>query len=298
MKTLRILAFAAVLVPAAALVAGCSGATSEQPHTSASALAKAPVAEGAHGPIRIVGAALGEVPLRPDQRTKLEALAKEAETRHASVAAARKDLVLAFADQVERGSVDRAALQPKIDAVKASAEKVRPDDLAAIDQMHALLDKEQRAAFVSALEDEVKATFRGKHHGKHGKGEKDEARGPFGHLRQLAADLQLSDAQKDTIKEKLKALREQHEGGEKGHGFREGFGRMRAAKQALESFENDDFKAASLKDLVDAQKAEVRAQHMLDVADAVLPVLTPEQRKTAAEKLRAFADRGELPAAR
>lgn len=290
MKHLRIVAFAAALVPVAVLAAGCSGAT-EQPHTSATALSKAPIGEGTHGPVRLVGQALGEVALRPDQRTKLEAIAKEAEARHASVQGARKDLMLAFADQVEKGAIDRAALQPRIDAAKAGEGAVRPQDLAALDQVHAILDKDQRAAFVEALEDEIKGAFKGKHHGKKGKG---EAAVGFGHMKQLARDLNLSDAQKDQIKDKLRALHESREkDGE--HGKRGGFGKMRQAKQALESFANDDFRAASLAAALPAH--DDHAARMLDAAEAVLPVLTPEQRKIAAEKLRAFASRGDVPAA-
>lgn len=324
MNTLRVFAFAAAVLPAAALslgTAGCSGAT-EQPHTSASALGKAPVGEGTHGPVRIVGAALGEVPLRPEQRAKLEILVKDADARHASGLVARKELMAAFADQVERGAIDRAALAPKIEAAKGEAMRLRPEDLAALDQVHAILDKEQRAAFVSALEDELRGAMRGGgHHGEHGKkgrhgrGEdaKDEAshedRGAgFWRMKALAEEMKLTDAQRDQVKEKLKTLHEAHaEGREEGRQEgrratkREGFARMRQAKEALESFKNDDFKAqASFGALAPgADRAGVtNAARMLDVAEAILPVLTPEQRKVAADHLRAFAAKGVLPQAR
>lgn len=304
-RLLAILAFVTV-VPASALALGCSGAT-EQPHTSASALAKAPVGETTHGPVRLVGAALGEVPLRPDQRAKLETVLKDADARHAGGLAARKDLMTAFADQVERGQIDRAALAPKIEAARGEAQRLRPEDLAALDQVHAILDKEQRAAFVDALEDEIKDAFRGRHGKGHGRGKAkdgeghprkghdghDGAEGPgFWRMKQLAEELKLTDTQKDEIKTKLKALKEKHakDGGE--HGPREHFARMRQAKQALERFKDDDFKAASLGGLAPAADGQ-RAERMFDMAEAVVPVLTPEQRKVAADRLRAFAAKGE-----
>jgi Spy/CpxP family protein refolding chaperone len=292
------LAFVLALAPVSASLVACSGAT-EQPHTSASAMTKAPLGDGTHGPVRVVGAALGDVALRADQRAKLETILKDADARHAATSGARKELVLAFADQVERGSIDRAALAPKIDAVKADGQKVRPEDLAALDQVHAILDKDQRAAFVDALEDHIKESWRGKH-GRGEKGGKGKD-GPTGmwRMKQMAERLQLTEAQRDQIKEKLKALHAAHEkDGEKGeHGKHGRHGGLRQAKQALESFKNDDFKAASLGDALGggAGKGAPHATRMIDVAEAVLPVLTPEQRKIAADELRGFAARGDVP---
>ncbi len=295
-------AFVLALAPVSASLVACSGAT-EQPHTSASAVTKAPLGETTHGAVHVVGAALGDVALRADQRAKLETILKDADARHASSSGPRKELVLAFADQVERGSIDRAALAPKIDAAKAGGQKVRPEDLAALDQVHAILDKEQRAAFVDALEDHIKDAWRGKraHGGKEGHGGKDAPAGMW-RMKQMAERLQLTDAQKDQIKEKMKAQHAAHEkGGGKGeHGKRGRHGGLRQAKQALESFKNDDFKAQSLGDALGggADKGSAHLTRMIDVAEAVLPVLTPEQRKIAAEELRGFAARGDVPGER
>src|SRR5689334_6609299 len=137
---------------------GCSGQVEQTaPQTSASALSKAPVGANTHGFVKVVGEALGEVPLRPDQRTELEKLAADAEARHSSLVGIRKDLMLAVADQIEKGSIDRAALQPKIDQAVAAMEKSRPEDRAAIVRVHDLLDTQQRNAFVDALQQQFKA---------------------------------------------------------------------------------------------------------------------------------------------
>src|SRR5690606_35598027 len=100
------LAFALVLAPAAV---ACGG-TVEQPQTTASAATKAPVGANTHGFVKVIGEALGEVPLRADQRSELEQLATEADARHASLAQGRKELMAAIAEQLEAGAVDRAAL--------------------------------------------------------------------------------------------------------------------------------------------------------------------------------------------
>ena len=159
MKNVRRLALAVALGAGCMAAVGCGGSV-EQPQTQASAVSKAPVAPQAHGVVKLFGSALGEVALRPEQRSELEKLALAADARHATMADGKKDLMLAVADQVEKGSVDRTALQPKIDRIVADLEKGRPDDSAALARMHAILTPEQRNAFVDALE----SKFKSKHH--------------------------------------------------------------------------------------------------------------------------------------
>ena len=298
MKNVRSFVVAVSLASVAALsvvAVGCGGSV-EQPQTQASAASKAPVAPQAHGVVRLIGDALGEVALRPDQRTELEKLTVVADQRHAAMAAGKKDLMLAVADQVEKGAIDRNALQPKIDRIVADLEKGRPDDSAALARVHAILDPEQRNAFADALE----SKFKGKHHGHkpHGeeKGEAGEPgkRGPMAGMhamKQLAEDLKLTDEQKSQIKDALKSAHE-------GHSFREMRENMSQGKRALESFRSDKFDASAA--APPAEKLRERAAtgtgRMIGVAEKVLPILTPEQRKLAAEKLRTMANGGaEMP---
>ena len=125
MKNVRTLALSVPLALSlclgslASLAIGCGGSV-EQPQTQASAVTKAPIAPQTHGVVKVFGDALGEVALRPDQRTELEKLAASAEQRHLAMADGKKDLMLTVADQIEKGSIDRAALQPKIDRIVAS----------------------------------------------------------------------------------------------------------------------------------------------------------------------------------
>ena len=65
----------------------------------------------------------GDVPLTPEQRGDIEKLAVDADARHEGARAAKKELLLAMAAQVQAGTIDRAALQPKIDALVAAAGK-------------------------------------------------------------------------------------------------------------------------------------------------------------------------------
>ena len=160
----------AALAAGSAVAVGCGGSV-EQPQTQASAVSKAPIAPQTHGVVKLFGDALGEVALRPDQRTELEKIAVAAEQRHVAMADGKKELMLAVADQVEKGSIDRAALQPKIDRIIVDLEKGRPEDTASLARMHAILDAEQRNAFADALE----AKFKHGHHGHGGGGKKAAA---------------------------------------------------------------------------------------------------------------------------
>ncbi|MBS2016834.1 MAG: Spy/CpxP family protein refolding chaperone [Deltaproteobacteria bacterium] len=301
MKNARSFALALVLSAGSLAAIGCGG-TVEQPQTQASAASKAPIGQSTHGLVKMVGEALGEVNLRPDQRVELEKLATAAEARHVAMHDGRKELALAVADQVEKGSIDRAALQTKIDRVVADIEKARPEDKQAFARVHAILDNEQRNAFVDALE----AKFKHGHHGPHGDkgkhgpkgenaGEEHHAfKGGMGHhgMKQLAEDLKLTDEQKDKIKDVMKAQWQLH--AQNGPSFKEMHERMSAGKKSLESFRTEKFDADGIAPPVD--KAKAGSGHFLDMAEKILPILTPEQRKTAADKIRDMANKGgELP---
>ena len=292
MKNIRRLMIVVALGTGSLAAVGCGGSV-EQPQTQASAVSKAPVAPQAHGVVKLFGSALGEVALRPDQRSELEKLALAADARHASMADGKKDLMLAVADQVEKGAVDRTALQPKIDRIIGDLEKGRPDDSAALARMHAILDPDQRNAFVDALE----SKFKGKHHGMHHEGadgEKGEqGGGPPGPMagmhamKQLADDLKLTDDQRSQIKDVMKAGRE-------GHSFREMHERMSEGKKVLESFRSDKFDANAAAPAPEKLRARaaIGTSRFLGIAEKVLPILTPDQRKIAADKLRQMANAG------
>ena len=281
MKNVRRLAFVVALA-ASTVAIGCSGTASEQqqPQTSASALTKAPVGANTHGQVRLVGEALGEVPLRADQRVELEKLSADAEARHVAGAEAHKDFMLGLADQIEKGAIDRAALQAKIDAAVAARTKSVADDQASLARLHDILTPDQRSAFVDAFEAKMKAK-----HGEHG------PREGFAKMKQLKEDLKLTDDQisqiKDVIKE-AKGNRALHAMGKDFHH------EMESRKEALESFRTEKFDATALVKPVDPQKASAFADHATGIAEKVLPILTAEQRKLAADKIRDMAQKGEM----
>jgi Spy/CpxP family protein refolding chaperone len=258
----------ALLLAAPAL--GCGGTTSSQT-VSVPGAVRGPVAQSAHGQVRLIGQALGDVPLTPEQRSDIEKLAADADARHGGARTARTELMLSIAAQVEAGAIDRAALQPKIDALVATAGSAQPADRVAFERLHAILAPDQRTAFVDALEahlSEHVADLRERHP-----------------MRAWAADLKLSDAQQSQIKALLK---QSFEAKREGHGGApwSGEGRHRGAK-LLSAFKQDRFVMDEVAPAIDvARKAGLASDRFLGVASQVLPILTPEQRSLAAQKIR------------
>jgi Spy/CpxP family protein refolding chaperone len=285
MRTLRSVSIPVLLALAPLSSLACGGSVSEQPAATQAGVSKAPVAVNAHGPVKMFGQALGEVALRDDQRAQIEQLASAAETRHEATRQARADLMNTLAAQIEAGAIDRTALQPKIDAIVASVEQARPADRAALEQLHSILAADQRVDFVNALEAEMQAKT-----GEHMGGRQ--------HMKEWADALQLTDAQKDQIKTALKAkweaTREQMhaQGGAKAE-FTEG---KEHAQKIFEAFKADRFVMDEVAPPQDAKAHATRmTEHMLGVAETVLPILTPQQRTLAAQKLRSEAQSTEMP---
>jgi len=258
---------------------GCGSAATE-PQTQAgttspeNAATIAPVATTSHGMVKFVGDALGQVSLRAEQRVAIEKLASDAEARHATNLPLRANLANAIAAQVESGSIDKAALQPQIDALAAATEQSRPLDHASFQKLHDLLDATQRQAFVDAIH----ANMQAKHaqHGEHG--------GRGAKMQEWATALNLTDAQKDQIKSSMQAEFTAN----KGEMLQRFAGGHEKRGHILDNFAADDFKADEALPQVDVKaKAAEMTTHMIHFVEIVLPTLTADQRKLAADKIRA-----------
>jgi hypothetical protein len=269
-----------------AALPGCGASAADTTAQTAQAATRAPFAQPAQaGPAKLVLAALGDVPLRAQQRATIEQMAKDAEARHEGVRAAREALALAVADQIQAGAIDRAALQPKIDALTAAMDKAGPADRAAFEKLHALLDPDQRVAFVDAMK-------------AHGPGEHGGGEG-MDRMKQLGDELKLTDEQRGKIRELMTA--EWHgnhgpPGGGDHHGppgggmHREGPG-----GKLLEAFKTDHFVFDEVAPPPDAKEMMGKGgDRMLHLAEIVLPILTPEQRTILAGKIRDQAKSGDV----
>jgi Spy/CpxP family protein refolding chaperone len=267
----RFIILSCSLLGALGATAGCAGGMASAPVVSTDSVAtRAPVAQNAHGPVRLVGAALGDVPLLAPQRAEVEKLASDAEARRGDIRVARRDLTLALASQVEAGVVDRAALAPKIEALASAAQRAQPADRAAFERLHAILGPDQRTAFVNALDARV-----------HDRVRDVEDRHP---LRQWAEDLKLTADQRAQLKAALKPRIEAMRHGP-GDGRPE-LGQRRGAK-LMAAFKQDRFVMDEVAPPLDAGAiVRTRSDRILGLIEQALPVLTPAQRTIAAQKLR------------
>jgi Spy/CpxP family protein refolding chaperone len=271
-----------ISIALSATALACGGTATSEPATSASSAAtRAPVAQGAHGQVKVFAEALGDVPMTASQRAQIEQLAAEAETRRAAVRAARRDLTLAIAAQVQSGSIDRAALQPKIDAVVAALNASQPGDRAGVERLHAILGPDQRTAFVDALEARSHQVVAGG--------------GDGGGLRLWAEELKLSDDQRAQIK----AAIEQRVGAapQGAGGGRPWMERKARGAKWLDAFKQDRFVFDEVAPPQPAGQDGARAcDRFVGMVEAAVPVLTAEQRAAAAQMLRARAEDFQAPA--
>jgi hypothetical protein len=295
LRSLRSTSFAFIFAASIVPLAACSGATgTADPPATASNTTTGPLSVSVHGPAKRVADALATVPLRADQRATIEQMAKDSETRMEPARKARGDLMLAIADQVQKGAIDRTALQPKIDAVTAAHAAAEPGNRAAFEKLHDLLTADQRLAFVNAMQAE--------HNEHQGQGMREGMRG---RMQKWASDVGLSQDQQDQIKTKMQARWESHlavaaTGVDQTGAVKDG--RMMAAgykmheqyKAMLEAFKGDTFKMDQVAPVGDHREmANGFAGHMLGMLETALPVLTPDQRVIAANKVREHATKFE-----
>jgi hypothetical protein len=217
-----------------------------------------------HGFVQIVGEALSEVSLRPDQEAAVEALGKQIEPLQARVDDAEKGLLLALADQVQIGRVDRDALAPFVTAYAGARQEVSGELRAAFEELHDLLDAGQREDLADAIESRVHDVRRAILAGEQ--------------LDDLAQQLDLTDAQKEALREGLQQIAPvlEHE--------------RVAIHQAIEGFRGDAFSVEQyLPQSQVFERAWQRADRIIDLTGAFVSLLAPVQREKLAARIREAA---------
>jgi len=227
---------------------------------------KAPAAPArtAHGIVQMIGESLGEVTLTADQETIVEALGARVEPLQAVVDEAENALLLALADQIHAGHIDRAALEPQIAAYVSAREALAPELRDALDKLHDALDHEQRADLADALECRVHDVRRAIV-----SGEKTD---------ELAMKLGLDDKQKASVNEILQNLQPGLET------------EREALHHAIEAFRDETFGLEKILPAADVpERARHRAEGIIDATVSISDILTPAQREQLAERLRQAA---------
>jgi hypothetical protein len=227
-----------------------------------------------HGGRDLIGRALDEVHLRPEQKSAVQKLKAEAAKRHAPVAAAKEEFLTVLADQVEKGKLDRCALAPAVKALASAKAAAHPGDRAAFEELHSMLDPNQRGEFVDALHRQWESV--------------QKMHEPAALAERMAKDLKLSDDRKESLQKILTGIHEVRHAEPSYAAHRERWAKI------LNAFKGDHFVLDEIAPMGDMEAhSAARVERMLWAGEAILPVLDRDQRGVAADKLREHAKKAE-----
>ncbi len=213
-----------------------------------------------YGPVAHIADALSKVGLSDEQRAAAERLGKEVAEKEKGVVEARHDLKLALAKQLKEGKIDAQALQHEIDALVKAREEASPTLRKSVENLHGILDEEQRGAFVDALKSRIK--------------ELDEASQKW--FGELSKDLRLTEEQRNKAKDVLEKT--------KAHLADE----RKKTETLFDAFKGKEFSIERIVPISDVgERTRKRATEMIRVAKELTDILTPEQRSELAKKLEA-----------
>jgi Spy/CpxP family protein refolding chaperone len=263
-KLARFISTASIVTLGLAAVPFAASADAPRPAESS----EGDAADHMHGGAKLFEEALEEVQLRPEQKAAIDDLKADAKNRHASAKMIKGQLALQIADQIEQGKIDRCTLGPTIRALASAKAQARPGDRAAFERLHAILDPGQRATFVDALKNEVESVM------------KEHEPAPLAD--NIAKSLNLSSEQRANIEKILDGLRAIRQAQPWYAAHREMWTKI------LDAFKTDHFVLDEIAPMKNPEAhTAAKVEQMLWAGEAILPVLTPEQCKAIADKIRA-----------
>jgi hypothetical protein len=141
-----------VMLAAVALASAVPGAAANAAQAAPPAESPAAPTSIAHGFVQMISEALSGVTVNADQEAAIEKLGERLEPLQDEVDKAEGDLLMAIAEQVKTGRIDRAVLEPEIESYAVARETLARPLHAALEDLHEMLDKQQRTDFADALE--------------------------------------------------------------------------------------------------------------------------------------------------
>ena len=217
--------------------------------------------------------ALSQVQLKPEQRTRIEQIKASLLPSREATKMARQGLIEALAAEVQLGTVSEASLKAKVDLVADAVANERTQERAAMEKLHTILDKTQRATLASAMEAKLAAWH--------------PSPAPANELRRMGHELSLTQAQHQQI---ATILRNQAKG--------DTATTPRQAKaierRVLQAFKGESFSLDKVTPNDAHAKTEARTTRLIATAEKLIPVLTAPQRAVAATKLHERAINGAM----
>jgi Spy/CpxP family protein refolding chaperone len=219
------------------------------------------------GVISMISDAIASLQLTKDQSTQVSALVHDLEQHHAAVEEARKHLSLDIAASVEVGVVDDRGLAKDGAELGKARVEVAPTDAKALEELHQILTPDQRKQFAASLNAAAE------------KLRNDDAQRRYSNWR---SDLEINTDQNEKIEPRLDA-----DGSLAASARAEQEAWRRRLRATANDFAGDTYKASAYGDPDVVATTVERVRRLAVFLSVVVPVLTPEQRKTAAANLRA-----------
>lgn len=212
----------------------------------------------------MLGDALSHVTLRPEQRALVDGIRKEAASKHAAVKKAKKALLEGLASQIGTGKFDRQAMQSAVDELMLKVMEEAKAQRSALDKLHALLDKNQRAQLATAIESRM--------------GDGDDKHAAREEMRRLTDVLKLTPEQQ----KKIGAMIKDTDKDDGPHGAK---AKEREHKM-LEAFKADKYDADKVLPMSAVRsRMQTEVGHLFSIVQHLLPTMTSEQRNIAADLL-------------
>jgi Spy/CpxP family protein refolding chaperone len=236
------------------------------------------------GVLMLIAMSLKDLDLSAEQRAAVDKIRADLVSKMEPARTAGKDLANTLADGVAAGAVNRAKTDAAVNKLVTQVQGLHDASLTALDQLHAALNAQQRAALVDSLQSHYE-----KWKEAQGKDEADDHQHRAGHLLALVRDLGLSKEQAEKIKTKFRASMK---GNPQDQQHKEVMDHLTAFGTA---FKADTFSAKSLTKAkaANAHLARWGATRMERFLEAAAPVLTPDQRTKLASQIRDQANRAE-----
>jgi Spy/CpxP family protein refolding chaperone len=218
-----------------------------------------------------VMSAVETVGIAPDQQTAIDGFRKEHRVKMKPLREANRAVLQLLADGTAAGSIDKAKVDLAITQAGSAATAVQPAMQTLLDELHGVLRPEQRAALV----DKVDAHFAA------WKEANDRTADGSKHLRRIGRELSLTKDQLDKARASLDATKDTTKPFD-----------AAAAEAYLKAFDGafpaDTFDAKKLPAAGPGSAGMVTwgTARMASLYEALVPVLTPDQRTTLADKLR------------
>jgi Spy/CpxP family protein refolding chaperone len=235
-----------------------------------------------HPMVEMLIADLAQVGIKPEQKSAIDGIQADLEKLGDATKDAKMQLDKDIADGAAAGKLDKAKIDADVKKLAQAADSTAAAAQEAVNKLHKTLDAAQRKKLVELMR------AKGKDHEERMKGEMaDHDKAEHGRMDKMAEQLGLTPEQKEKLKGKMEAGMKAEMGKMKEHHA----GMQKHMKALGDAFETDKF---------DAKKAGV-AEHLGDMAkmmvtgrikfvEAVLAILTPEQRAKFADHVKQHAD--------